>query len=376
MAQGLGIKQVGYIDVPGGGQIIVENGIAYVGHMKSPNGTSIIDVRDPRNPKVLATLGMPQGTHSHKVRVFGDIMIINQESNHNDDRTPPADFTGGFNVYDVSTPSRPREISRWTTDGGRGVHRFDFDGRYAYMSATQDGYVGNIILIMDFQDPAHPREVGRWWMPGQWIAGGEKPTWEKSAHRCHHPLRMGNRLYAGYWQGGFVIIDIEDMSKPKFISGIDWHPPYVCPSHTALPIPFDILGRRYLVVADEDVFRQETDPAAFMWVVDITDEKHPTVVSSYQVEGIEGRPTPKNTGCHQPCEKVVGTEIPFAWFAQGLRIIDIKNPHTPREVAWYMPDPAPGQSRASSNDITVDDRGLLYLLDRVHGVTILERDWG
>jgi hypothetical protein len=38
-----------------------------------------------------------------------------------------------------------------------------------------------------------------------------------------------------------------------------------------------------------------------------------------------------------------------------------------------MPDPAPGQSRVSSNDITVDDRGLLYLIDRVRGLSIVER---
>ena len=44
------------------------------------------------------------------------------------------------------------------------------------------------------------------------------------------------------------------------------------------------------------------------------------------------------TACHQPCEKVTGTEIPFAWFAHGLRIIDVKNPHSPREVAHFMPD--------------------------------------
>ena len=79
------------------------------------------------------------------------------------------------------------------------------------------------------------------------------------------------------------------------------------------------------------------------------------------------------TGCHQPCEKVLGTEIPFAWFAQGLRIIDIKNPQAPREVAHFLPDPAPGSSRVSSNDITVDDRGLFYLIDRVRGLSIVER---
>jgi hypothetical protein len=341
--------------------------------MRAPNGTSVIDVRDPRNPKVLATIEMPEGTHSHKVRVGNGLMVVNNEVNHNDNRKVPDGWRGGFVVYDVSTPAKPRETARWHVDAGRGVHRFDFDGRYGYMSATQQGYVGNIMMIMDFKDPAKPAEVGRWWMPGQWTAGGETPSWEKSAHRCHHPLRMGNRLYTSYWMGGFVILDIEDMSKPKFVSGLDWSPPFHCPTHTALPIPFDILGRRYLVVSDEDVFRQEHEVAAFMWVIDITDEQVPVPVSTHQVEGIAGRPSPKNTGCHQPCEKVVGTEIPFAWFAQGLRIIDIKNPQAPQEVAWYMPDPAPGQTRVSSNDITVDDRGLMYLIDRVRGLSIVER---
>ncbi|MCE2998735.1 MAG: hypothetical protein ACK59Y_14410 [Betaproteobacteria bacterium] len=32
-----------------------------------------------------------------------------------------------------------------------------------------------------------------------------------------------------------------------------------------------------------------------------------------------------------------------------------------------------GSERVQSNDVTVDDRGLLYLLDRVRGLYILER---
>jgi hypothetical protein len=373
MPTGVGLRQAGFHDCAGGGQVVVDNGIAYIGHMRAPHGTSVVDVRDPKNPRLLASFEMAPGTHSHKVRVANGLMVINQEINHNDPNPGPEGWQGGIRIFDVSTPSKPREIAHWKTDAGRGVHRFDFDGRYVYMSATQQGYVGNIMMIMDLADPAKPTEVGRWWMPGQWTAGGETPTWEKSAHRCHHPLRLGNRLYTSYWMGGFAILDIDDMSKPKFVSGLDWSPPFHCPTHTALPIPFDILGRRYMVVSDEDVFRPEDGVAAFMWVIDITNELVPVPISTYQVEGIAGKQTPKNTGCHQPCEKVLGTEIPFAWFAQGLRIIDIKNPQTPREVAWYMPDPAPGQSRVSSNDITVDDRGLLYLIDRVRGLSIVER---
>ena len=45
------IKQLGRMDLPGGGSVVVENGYAYVGHMDPPHGTSIIDVKDPKNPK-------------------------------------------------------------------------------------------------------------------------------------------------------------------------------------------------------------------------------------------------------------------------------------------------------------------------------------
>jgi hypothetical protein len=38
-----------------------------------------------------------------------------------------------------------------------------------------------------------------------------------------------------------------------------------------------------------------------------------------------------------------------------------------------MPDVPQGSERVSSNDLTVDDRGLIYLLDRLRGLTIVER---
>src|ERR1700733_8394507 len=242
MGSGVGLRQVGYVDCAGGGQVIVQNGIAYVAHMRSPHGTSIFDVRDPKNPKELAKIGMPPGTHSHKVRVDNGVMLLNHELTPADSNPVAAALAPGFGVYDVSDPSKPRELTRWKTVG-TGVHRFDFDGRYAYLSPTLDGYVGNVAMIMDLKDPAHPAEVGRWWMPGQWIGGGEKPTWDKTAHRCHHPLRLGNRLYASYWLGGFVILDIDDMKKPKLVSGLDWCPPFASPPPTALPIPVQLRRR-------------------------------------------------------------------------------------------------------------------------------------
>jgi len=36
MAKSLGMRQVGFVDVAGGGQVVVHDGIAYVGHMRAP----------------------------------------------------------------------------------------------------------------------------------------------------------------------------------------------------------------------------------------------------------------------------------------------------------------------------------------------------
>jgi hypothetical protein len=371
MVQAIGTRQISWFDCAGGGQITVENGIAYIGHMAAPAGTSIVDVRDPKNPKLLAHLEMPPGTHSHKVRVHGDMMIINQEGLPTKDQNPEG-FSGGLGIYDVSNPAKPKIISKWETEGS-GVHRFDYDGRYAYISPTAAGYKGNIVMILDLKDPTRPEEVGRWWLPGQWEAGGEEATWKGAAHRCHHPLRRGDRLYVSYWHGGFVILDISDMTKPKLVSQLDWSPPFPWPTHTTLPLPYKLQGRDIMLVADEDVLRSKPSYPSFLWLVDITDEKHPMPFSSFQIEEVDGSEQPEYTGCHQPSEKVMGTEIPVAWFAHGMRIVDIKNPHSPKEVARFVPDPAPGCDRVQSNDVTFDENGVMYLLDRMRGLTIVER---
>jgi hypothetical protein len=376
MADAKGIREVGYFDCPGSGQIVVEGNVAYIGNMRNPNGTLVVDVSDPKNPRELARLGMAPGTHSHKVRVGNGLMLTNREMlAKSPTETVPDDWKGGLAIWDIENPAKPRLITVWET-AGKGVHRFDFDGRYAYISPTVEGYLGNIVMILDLKDPARPQEVGRWWMPGQWTAGGEQPSWEGQAHRCHHPLRLGNRLYTSYWHGGFVILDIDDMAHPKLVSHVDWSPPFPWPTHTTLPIPFRIDGRFILLVADEDVARLKgclPYPASFLWLVDITDERRPVPFASFQVEGVGHAEQPYMTGCHQPSEKIDGTEIPVAWFAHGLRIVDISRPHAPREVAHYVPPVQPGCTRPQSNDVTIDTRGLYYLLDRVRGLNIVER---
>ena len=374
MSQASGIREIGYFDCPGGGQVVVDGTTAYIGHIAGPEATTVVDVSDPRNPRQVHQLTCRHaGAHAHKVRACNGLMLTNYESVVPAGDAEPG-FRGGLHVFDIADPHKPEPITFWPCDG-TGVHRFTFDGRYAYISPEIEGYDGNICMILDLKDPARPEEVGRWHMPGQWTAGGETPGWAPRQHRCHHPMRLDDRLYVSYWHGGWVILDISDMTRPEFVSGMDWSPPFPWPTHTCLPIPFEVAGRRIMLVADEDVAKAYPSGPSFLWVVDVTDEAHPMPFSSYQIAGLDGAPMPAMTGCHQPVEHVRGTEIPVAWFAHGLRVIDIADPFNVKEVAHYLPDLPEGSRRVCSNDVFQDDRGLIYLIDRVRGLNIVEPAW-
>lgn len=375
MTEARNSRLIAHLDCPGGGQVWVDGPTLYIGHMRYPDGTTVVDISDPHAPRILANIEMPVGWHSHKVRVADEIMIVNHERLGNDGSE---EFAGGLGIYGVSNPAKPRLITKWKTEGS-GVHRFSFDGRYAYISPTLEGYVGNITMILDLRDPESPVEVGRWWIPGQWTAGGEEYPWENSVKpRCHHPLRLDDRLYVSYWHHGFFILDISDMGKPTLIAHANSSPAFPHPTHTCLPLPGSLKGRQIMVVADEDVGKLRPSAPAFTWFYDITDETAPIPISTFQVPGLDedGAPQPPMSGCHQPSEQLAsgGTVIPFAWFAQGLRLVDISDPFAPKELGHYLPDPPDGYDRVSSNDVTIDDRGLIYLIDRQNGLDIIESD--
>src|SRR2546428_5915509 len=103
-----GVKQVGYFDCPGGGQVVVDGRVAFIAHMKAPHGTTLVDVSDPAKPRQLASIEVPPGTHSHKVRAANGLMLVNREA-HGGHPTPP-NPPQAYAISSNSTPRRTREI--------------------------------------------------------------------------------------------------------------------------------------------------------------------------------------------------------------------------------------------------------------------------
>jgi hypothetical protein len=412
------MRLVGQLDIPGGGQIVVEGSYAYIGHMKPPYGTTILDISDPSDPKILSQIMLEgEASHTHKVRVAGDIMITNVEQNRRhflrkgeklpalraelereNGRAPSEEelaaalgveagqiaeldearergyHDGGFKVWDISDRSAPKLLCHQRTHGF-GVHRFDMDEDYAYISTEMEGYIGNILVIYDLADPANPTEVSRWHMPGQHLAAGEKPTWEGYKNRLHHALRVGDELWAAVWQAGFRVIDVTDVAKPKTVAEHNYHPPFPEPTHTILPLAREIGGRRYAVVVDEEHAHTKGRLHAFLWVFDVTDYRNIQAVSAFDVSELDSpyARAPGRFGAHQFREKMDADNLVYVtWFGGGLRVVDLSDPFKPKEVASYIPAPLGGEPSPQSNDVDLDDRGLVYLLDRNRGLQILE----
>ena len=63
------IRHLCRMELAGGGQIVIDGNYAYVGHQHKPHGTTILDIADPRKPKILSTLTPNHpSSHSHKAR--------------------------------------------------------------------------------------------------------------------------------------------------------------------------------------------------------------------------------------------------------------------------------------------------------------------
>jgi hypothetical protein len=194
--------------------------------------------------------------------------------------------------------------------------------------------------------------------------------------RCHHPLRLGDRLYSGWWHHGWYIHDISDISKPKPIVHVDWSPPFTCPTHTAMPLPYEIKGRKILIVNDEEVSdRLAPVPNAFLFIVDATVETNPVPIATYRARKDDQPFDPAFWyGCHQPQEQIYGEQTMFAvtWFGGGLRMIDISDPWRVEELGYYIPEPGTGYEITQSNDVFQAPDCLYYLVDRCNGFDILE----
>ena len=343
----------------------------YVGHFgPSGIGTSILDISDLSAPTLVRQMKAPQGAHNHKVQIADGLLLVNHEA-----------FRGGrpdrvgMAVLDLTDPFDPEEIGFWDSTG-IGVHRIVWEGgRFAYVSATPDGFTERILVVVDLDDPEHPVERARWWWPG--MAEGEDRDWPETEERSvHHALVAGNRAFVGFWDSGMVILDISDLDDIGVVSRLDWtvggH------THTCLPLT----TRGLVAVTDESTFNDCMGPPHMIRMVDIADETHPHVRSICPTPGEEFCLRGLRYGAHclhenRPHSYRSDTLIFATYFNAGLRVYDVSDPDAPTEVAHFIPACPPEQQAIQINDLFVDEDVNVFITDRVNGgVYILHPEEG
>jgi hypothetical protein len=211
-------------------------------------------------------------------------------------------------------------------------------------------------------------------MPGQNLAAGETPHWAGQRNRLHHAMRFGKELWAAVWYAGIRVIDCSDIANLKTIGEYNYHPPFPEPTHTVVPVPARYHGRQVAVAVDEEHNHVKGQLHGGLWFFDVEDRADIKPIGMFHLSEMDSpyARTSARFGAHQFHERIAGDRLYCAWFGGGLRVIDIKDPTAPEEVGWYISEPFSGQKAPQSNDVFVDDKDLVYILDRNAGLDIVE----
>jgi len=356
-----------------------------------PNGTAILDVTDPRQPKMLAHIPGAPGAGAQMVRVCDGSALPRAGS-----ALPRADPRSVYllrpfgnsaqEVWNVADPARPVLVS--TVAGGlQGTHKnwWECDSGIAYLVSGVPGWrTSRMTQIFDLGNPAKPVFIRNFGLPGQEPgARGSVPT------ELHGPISTGpkgGRVYFGYGTSSYGILQIVD--RDKLLQGpreptrenllypqlgrLDLGPD--AGAHTAFPVlGMDRAGARdFVVVTGESLAEDCREPRQKAWMVDVSTEARPRVVANWTVDEASGDFCRRGGrfGTHSSNESFAPIYYRrimfFAHFNAGVRAVDIRDPAHPKEIGYYIP--APGGSGATyTNNVEVDERGYIYIVDRVGG---------
>jgi len=392
------LRVVGHSDINGAGKggeglALKQYGtrtVLFLAHESGPQCFSVIDVTVPGKPVVLKQIPVEaEFIRCNSLGLSGNVLVVARQS------LTVGQPYGGIKTYDVSDASNPQLLSYMDLTGpnSRGTHYLTFtDGKYAYLATGAKDFVpknpldDQMLMIVDMQDPKVPKEVGRWWLPGTRV-GDEAPAPARvkpfdSGFRLHTllvPAERPDRAYVGWIDGGIVVLDIADKSRPKEVSRISWQSLNEGFIHTVLPI----LDRGLLVASQESTKDECADWPMRITLLDIQNEVHPFPLSTLPVPANfsslckgNGRFGAHNINLNNmpDVSRVLKNTVVTAQFAGGLRIYSIQDPHNPVEIAHFTPK-VPGNKGESiqMNDLIVGKNGLIYANDRfTGGLFILE----
>ena len=382
------------------------------------NGTSILDVTDPANPKYLKHLPGLEGNYedggAQMVRVCPGATLPKGDPN----KFYMLRVFGGkaHEIWDVTDPANPALLTR--IESGRDTHKnwWECDTGTAFLVSGVEGWrVRRMTQVYDLSDPTKPVKIRDFGLPGQEPgATGAIPT---ELHGAISTGPQGNRVYIGYGTNKGGVVQIIDRDKlingPKEPTPENLRYPEIgrlemTPlngAHTTFPMlkmPVaefapDKQGavRDFVMIVDESLVNecQEAEARQFVWFADITVETKPMVVSNFMVPEKSGNFCQRGGrfGSHSSNESMAAIyfkKVAFVtYFNAGVRAIDVRDPYQPKEIGYFIPSITESTDKRcikvggkdvckvaiQSNNVETDDRGYVYVVDRANtGLHIVE----
>lgn len=329
--------------------------------LKPPAGVAVIDVSKPRSPtpvKLLRDRGSIDAVETMHAVTAADRKILVAGAYSGGLPGMSGEDAAWLSIYDASDCKNPKLMSefKWPVN----VHMVTVspNGRRVYGTEIMPGLATGKggILVLDITDMAHPRYLGKF--------GATRPDGTTRQFTTHEVSLSADekRIYAAVYgsetgdvdstkDGSVYVLDNSDIVEGRDdihlrLIGEAQHGGW----HSVVPANID--GEPHLVGASE----LGGCPGTWPKIINIADETRPRIVGEFklqmnQTENCKGGillktgqdPIGTIASHFNDVDDATHTRLGlFPFMAGGLRIVDLRDPSNPAEVAYFKPGARPG----------------------------------
>ena len=272
-------------------------------------GVYVVDIRDLENPKLVTFIETHQDTLVGEglqiidittPKFTGEVLLMNHEG-------CGKNFKAGVSLWDVTNPAKPKKLSEHFGDitiGGARAAPDVNQTHSAFMWNTAEGkaYLISVddeeaedVDVYDITDPKHPKLIAELDL-NQFNVSQPDPALRLTDSFLHDlVVKEINGRWIGlfsYWDGGWVLLDLENPASPMFLSDTDY--PNVDPelfAQTGVSLSPEGNGHqaeftsdnRFVIGTDEDF-----DPYRFVIRTTEGDSLHAKIGTQTAFEDVDG----------------------------------------------------------------------------------------
>ncbi|MBX0322240.1 hypothetical protein EGH21_04240 [Halomicroarcula sp. F13] len=331
-----GRDPLGTVDLPGAHELVTSPD-GHTAYVATGTGVAVVDVTTPTDPRLLthrtgllADSADGPMAEVQDLAIVGDRLLVAGPAH-------PAEGAHGLVVFDVADRQYPERVAAYETETR--IHNCDFDGRYAYLTATSRE--GSPLLVVDTEAG---REAGTWSLFDADEAWRDVPA---GVRPLHDVWVHDGRAYLAYWDAGTWILDVSDPTDVSLVSRVRGRDPSELaaierPSVERSEPP----GNDHFVTVNADAtllgvgseswdFDEDgSGGPSGIELFDVTDETAPESVATIGPPATSD-PTPGGVLTTAHNFELVDGRCYAAWYNGGVTVHDVRDPAVPEEVfAW------------------------------------------